>query len=70
MNEMQLSASYRPINNNLLIVNWTGHVLRGNCLLQHVIDGNTKEGVEVTGIQGRRRKQLLMILRQREDTVN
>jgi hypothetical protein len=70
MNEMQLPASYRPINNNLLIVNWTGHVLRENCLLQHVIEGNTKEGVEVTGIQGRRRKQLLMILRQREDTVN
>jgi hypothetical protein len=20
--------------------NWIGHILRGNCLLQHVIDGN------------------------------
>ena len=35
--------------------NWIGHTLRGNCLLKHVIKGRT----EVTGILGRRRKQLL-----------
>jgi len=32
-----------------------GHILRGNCLLKHVVEGK----MEVTGIQGRRRKQIL-----------
>jgi hypothetical protein len=34
--------------------NWIGHILRRNCLVKHFI-----EGIEVTGRQGRRRKQLL-----------
>jgi hypothetical protein len=34
--------------------NWIGHILRRNCLLQRVIEGNTQEGIEVTGRQGRR----------------
>ena len=38
-----------------------GHVLlRGNCLLEHVIEGKTEE----TGRRGRRRKQLLDDLRE------
>jgi len=32
-----------------------GHMLRRNCVLKHVIEGN----IDVTGRRGRRRKQLL-----------
>jgi hypothetical protein len=32
---------------------WIGHILRGNCLLQRVIEGNIKGGIEVTGRRGR-----------------
>ena len=35
--------------------NWIGHILRRNCLLQRVIEGNIKRGTEV---RGRRRKLL------------
>jgi hypothetical protein len=35
------------------------HILRTNCLLQPVIEGNKKGGIEVTGRRGRRRKKLL-----------
>ena len=43
--------------------NWIGHILRRNCLLQRVIEGKIKGGIEVTGRQGRRRKKLLDDLR-------
>jgi len=43
--------------------NRTGHMLRGNCLLKHVIEGK----VEETGRRGKRRKQLLD---DREETGN
>jgi len=39
--------------------NWIGHILRGNRLLQGVIDGKIKGGIEVTGKRGRRRRRLL-----------
>jgi len=39
--------------------NWIGHILRRNCLLQRVIEGKIKGGIEVTGRQGRRRRKLL-----------
>jgi len=39
--------------------NWIGHILRRNCLLQWVIEGKIKRGIEVTGRRGRRRKKLL-----------
>jgi hypothetical protein len=29
--------------------NWIGHILRGNCLLQLVIEGKLKRGIEVAG---------------------
>jgi hypothetical protein len=45
--------------------NWIGHVLRRNCLLQHVIGGKIQGGIEVTGRQGRRRRKLLDDLKQR-----
>ena len=38
---------------------WIGHILRRNCLLQHVIKGKIKEGIEVTRRRGRRRRKLL-----------
>jgi len=49
--------------------NWIDHILCRNCLLQRVIDGKIKGGIEVTGRRGRRREKLLDVLREREDTV-
>jgi hypothetical protein len=42
--------------------NWIGHILRRNCLLQQVIEGKIKGGIEVTG---RRRRKLLDDLKER-----
>jgi hypothetical protein len=45
--------------------NWIGHILRRNCLLQRVIEGKIKGGIEVTGRRGRRRRKLLDDLKER-----
>ena len=45
--------------------NWIGHILRRNCLLQRVIEGKIKGGIEVRGRQGRRRRKLLDDLMER-----
>jgi hypothetical protein len=45
--------------------NWIGHILRRNCLLQRVIEGKIKGGIEVTGRRGRRRRKLLDGLKER-----
>jgi hypothetical protein len=45
--------------------NWIGHILRRNCLLQSVIKGKIKGGIEVTGRRGRRRRKLLDDLNER-----
>ena len=45
--------------------NWIGHILRRNCLLQRVIEGKIQGGIEVTGRQRRRRRQLLDDLKER-----
>ena len=45
--------------------NWIGHILCRNCLLQRVIEGKIKGGIEVTGRRGRRRKELLDDLKER-----
>jgi hypothetical protein len=45
--------------------NWIGYILRRNCLLRHVIEGKIKEGLEVTGRRGRRRRKLLDDLKER-----
>ena len=42
--------------------NWIGHILRSNCLLQQVIDGKIKGGIEVTRRRGRIRRKLLQDL--------
>jgi hypothetical protein len=39
--------------------NWIGHILGRNCLLQRVIEGKIKGGIEVTGRLGRRRRMIL-----------
>jgi hypothetical protein len=45
--------------------NWIGHILRRNCFLQRVIEGKIKGEMEVTGRQGRRRRKLLDVLKER-----
>ena len=45
--------------------NWIGHILRRNCLLQRVIEGKIKGGIEVTGRRGSRRRKLLDDLKER-----
>jgi len=39
--------------------NWTGHVLRGSYLINHVIEGKLEGKIYVRGRRGRRHKQLL-----------
>ena len=36
--------------------NWIDHILCRNCLLQRVIEGKIKGGIEVRGRRGRRRR--------------
>ena len=45
--------------------NWIGQILRRNCLLQRVIEGKIKGGIDVTGRRGRRRRKLLDDLKER-----
>jgi len=44
---------------------WIGHILRINCLLQRVIEGKIKGGIEVTGRRGGKRRKLLDDLKER-----
>jgi hypothetical protein len=39
--------------------NWIGYILCRNCLLQQVIEGKIKGGIEVRGRRGRRLRKLL-----------
>jgi len=43
-----------PTYNTKWKANWIGHILRGNCLLKHVIEGNIEGMIEVTRRRGRR----------------
>ena len=45
--------------------NWIHHILGRNCLLQRVIEGKIKGGIEVAGIRGRGRRKLLDDLKER-----
>ena len=45
--------------------NWIGHILRRKCLLQRVIKGKIKGGIDVTGRRGRRRRKLLDNLKEK-----
>jgi hypothetical protein len=46
--------------------NWIDHILRRNCLLQQVIEGKIKGGIEVTRRRERRRRKLLDDLKERK----
>jgi hypothetical protein len=50
--------------------NWIGHILRRNCLLKQVIEGEIKGQIEVTRRRGRRRKKLLVDLGDRRGYSN
>jgi hypothetical protein len=45
--------------------NWIGHILLRKCLLQQVIEGKVEGRIEMTGRRGRRRKQLLHVLKEK-----
>jgi hypothetical protein len=45
--------------------NWIGHILCGNCVLQQVVEGKIKGGIEVRGRRARRRRKLLDDLKKR-----
>jgi hypothetical protein len=45
--------------------NWTGHILRRNCLLKQVIEGKIKGEMKVIRRRGRRRRNLLDDLKDR-----
>jgi hypothetical protein len=45
--------------------NWIGHILRRNCLLKQVFEGEIVRGIDVTEGRGRRRKQLLNDLKEK-----
>ena len=68
-NEEVLLTVKEQRNNPLEIIkrkaNWIGQILRRNSLLQKVIDGKIKGGMEVTGRRGRRCRKLLDDLKER-----
>jgi hypothetical protein len=49
--------------------NWTGHILRRNCLLQHITEGKIDRKIEVLAEDDDVRSHW-MILRTRQDTGN
>jgi hypothetical protein len=51
-------SSYRIQTIKRRKANWIGHILRRNCLLKHVIEGNMQGRRDVTGRRGRRGRQL------------
>jgi len=53
----------QPIKSRM--TTWIVHVLRRNCLLRGVIEGNIEGRVEVTGKSSRKRNQLLGDLREK-----
>ena len=46
-------------------IQYMGHILHGNFLLKHVIEGKIERRVEVTERRGGRRKQLLNDLKEK-----
>ena len=63
LESMSRGISYMKWENRRL--NWIGHILRRNCLLQEVIEGKIKGQIEVTRRRGRRCKKLLDDLKDR-----
>jgi hypothetical protein len=52
------------------MANWTVHILGRYCHINHVIEGKIQGRIEVMERRGRRRKQLLNYLKERDNTVN
>jgi hypothetical protein len=50
--------------------NWICHNSRSTSFLKHVLEGKVERKIEVKRRRGRRRKQLLMTLRKRDETRN
>jgi hypothetical protein len=48
---------------------WIGHILRRNCRVKYLIKGKIESRTEMTGRQGRRRKQLLDDLKARRGSL-
>ena len=46
------------------MANWISHNMRRNCLLKQVTEGKIEVRIEVTGRRGRKRKQLLVDLKE------
>jgi hypothetical protein len=46
-------------------VSWISHILRRNCLLKHATEEKTEGRIDVTERRGRRRKQLLVDLKEK-----
>jgi hypothetical protein len=66
----EVLLTFKEYRNNLGEIskrkaNWIDHILPRNCLLQRVIEGKLKGGIEVTGRRGRRRRKLLDDLKER-----
>jgi hypothetical protein len=61
------TSSRKEEQRNILheISKWKGDILRRNCLLQQIIDGMIKGGIEGTGRRGRRHTKLLDDLKER-----
>jgi hypothetical protein len=47
---------------------WIGHILRKNCLLKHVIEGNIEGRIQIIKSRGRRCSNYRMILRKLEES--
>jgi hypothetical protein len=48
---------------------WVCHMLCRNCFIKHVTEGKIGGRITVTGRRGKGRKQLLDVLRKRENTL-
>jgi hypothetical protein len=53
-----------------MTANWTGHIVHRICLRKHIIEGEIKGRIKVTGRRGRRRKQLLDDLKEKRGYCN
>jgi hypothetical protein len=57
--EKRRSVTKSPTNNVEEETIWIGHILGGNCFLKHVTEGKTEERLDITVRRGRRCKQPL-----------
>jgi len=50
--------------------NWIGHILRRNCLLKHIIEGNVEGRIDGREDEEEDVSSYRILLRKREDTEN